>query len=66
MKKNRENSVKKLHVRESENETFVSYMKEQKNKFLRVVKFSLYVIFPLDFAIRNVLRNVFIYVHSLR
>ena len=64
MKKNRENSVKK--DRESERKTFVSYMKEQKNKFLRVVKFFMYVILPLDFDNRNVLRNVFLYVHSLR
>ena len=57
MKKNKEKSVKKS--RESERKTFVSCMKEQKNQFLREMKFSFYVISSLDFDNRNVLRNVF-------
>ena len=57
MKKIREKIEKKL--RENERKTFVSYMKEKKNSFLKVVQFSLYVILPPAFEIRNVLRSVY-------
>ena len=56
MKKIREKIEKKS--RENERKTFVSYMKEKKNLFLKVVQFSLYVILPPAFEIRNVLRSV--------
>ena len=56
MRKIREKIEKKS--RENERKTFVSYMKEKKNLFLKVVQFSLYVILPPAFEIRNVLRSV--------
>ena len=56
MRKIREKIEKKS--RENERKTFVSYIKEKKNSFLKVVQFFLYVILPPAFEIRNVLRSV--------
>ena len=56
MRKIREKIEKKS--RENERKTFVSYMKEKKNLFLKVVQFFLCVILPPAFEIRNVLRSV--------